>query len=365
MGRILVKEAYAVKNFSPVGVRDLIEPPCDASRRRALAHLDRLTKPRGSLGRLEELAAEIIALRRGDASPFRKKCIVVMAGDHGVVEEGVSAFPQEVTPQMVLNFLRGGAGINVLARRAGAEIAIVDIGVAGDLPVDPKLISRRIAPGTRNFAKGPAMTHVEAEKAVAIGWDVASELIAGGVDLIGTGEMGIGNTTPSSAIAAVVTGRPIEEITGRGTGIDDAGRDRKIAAIRKGIEVNRPDPADGFDLLSKVGGFEIGGLAGVILAGAAHRVPVVIDGFISGAAALIAALIAPTGRDYMIAAHDSVEPGHAAILEHLGKRPLLDLDLRLGEGTGAALAFPIIESALAIHNEMATFAAAGVSEEHV
>ena len=252
MGRILVKEAYAVKTFSPDGVRDLIEPPCDAARRRALAHLDQLTKPRGSLGRLEELAAEVIALRRGDAAPFRKKCIVVMAGDHGIVEEGVSAYPQEVTPQMVLNFLRGGAGINVLARRANAEIVIVDIGVASDLPVDPNLISRKIAPGTRNFVKGPAMTRAEAVEAVAIGWEVATRLIADGVDLLGTGEMGIGNTTPSSAIAAVVTGRPLEEITGRGTGIDDAGRARKIAAIRKGIELNRPDPTDGFDVLAKV-----------------------------------------------------------------------------------------------------------------
>jgi nicotinate-nucleotide--dimethylbenzimidazole phosphoribosyltransferase len=345
-------------------IRGSIQAPCETSRQAAALRLDRLTKPQGSLGRLEDLAQRVVAMRRGDASLFRKKCVVVMAGDHGVVEEGVSAFPQEVTPQMVFNFLRGGAGINVLARHAGADVVVVDMGVAAEMPADAGLVSRRIASGTRNFTKGPAMTREEASRAVEAGFEIGQGLIDDGFDLIGTGDMGIGNTTPSAAITAVVTGREIHEVTGRGTGIDDAGMKNKVAAIRKGIEVNRPNGEDGLDLLSKVGGFEIGGLAGLILACAANGVPVVIDGFISGAAALVAAAIEPKAKDYMIAAHGSVERGHAAALAHLGLTPLLNLELRLGEGTGAALAFPLVEASLKIYNEMATFAAAGVSEKH-
>jgi nicotinate-nucleotide--dimethylbenzimidazole phosphoribosyltransferase len=345
-------------------IQSAIQEPCESSRQAAGLHLDQLTKPQGSLGRIEEIAQRVVAMRNGDAAPFEKKCVVVMAGDHGVVEEGVSAFPQAVTPQMVFNFLRGGAGINVLAKHAGAEVVVVDMGVAAEMPAQAGLISRRIAPGTQNFTKGAAMTRDEAVRAIEAGFEVGQGLIDDGFDLIGTGDMGIGNTTPSAAITAVATGCDVESVTGRGTGIDDASLQKKITAIRKGIAVNAPNPKDGIDLLSKIGGFEIGGLAGVILACAANRIPVVIDGFISGAAALIAAAIEPKAKAYMIAAHGSVECGHAAALAHLGLKPLLNLELRLGEGTGAALAFPLVEAGLRIYNEMATFASAGVSEKH-
>ena len=346
-----------------------IKAPDPASGLRARTHLDQLTKPRGSLGRLEELACRIVEITGLDRPVIRRAVIFTLAADHGVVAEGVSAYPQVVTAQMVENFLRGGAAINVLARRFGADLVVADFGLATPpgthaegMGARPGLVVKRIAQGTKNMARGPAMTREEALAAIEAGITLVEAERCQGVDLIGTGEMGIGNTTAASAIAAVLTGAPLEAVTGRGTGIDDAAWQRKVAVIRQAIEVNRPDPRDGLDVLAKTGGFEIGGLAGVILAGAAHRVPVVLDGFITGAAALIAHALKPEVSHYLLASHCSAEPGHRAILARLGLEPYLDLGLRLGEGTGAALAFAFIRAAVAIYSEMATFKSAGVSE---
>lgn len=294
---------------------------------------------------------------------LKDKVVFTFAGDHGVTEEGVSAFPKEVTPQMVYNFVRGGAGINVLAKHVGARVVVADLGVATDLEKHPGLVIKKTGYGTKNMVKGPAMTRDEAVKAVENGIEIFEEEYKKGIDIAGTGDMGIGNTTPSSAISSVITGKAVETMTGRGTGIDTEAFLNKIATIKKAIEANKPDPKDGIDVLSKVGGFEIGGLAGVILAAAAHRVPVVIDGFISGAAALIAYTIEPKTKDYMISAHASVEIGHRTVLEYIGIDPLLDLNFRLGEGTGAAVAMTIVEAGCKILNEMATFASAAVSEK--
>ncbi len=335
--------------------------------------LDSLTKPRGSLGRLEEFARQLAAITGEKMPVLDKKVVFTFAGDHGVADEGVSAFPKEVTPQMVLNFMHGGAGINVLARHAGAEVVIVDIGVDhdfGDAPASLSFsrggsgafVSRKVVSGTKNMRRGPAMTRQEAEKCIEVGIELAGEYAGKGYHIFGTGDMGIANTTPSSAITSVVTGRPVEEITGRGTGIDDAAWKKKVQVIRDSIAVNRPDPSDPLDVLCKIGGAEIGGIAGLIVGAAANRVPVVIDGFISGAGALIAYLLEPKTRDYMFAAHVSQETGHKSVLEKLGLRPVLDLGLRLGEGTGAALAMPVIEAGLRIYREMATFAEAEVAE---
>ena len=325
--------------------------------------LDRLTKPRGSLGRLEELARRYASIRGSDALPLHHKVVFVMAGDHGVVAEGVSAFPQAVTPQMVLNFLAGGAAINVLARHAGARVVVVDCGVASPIDAGPGLIDRKVALGTENMAKGPAMTHDQAVAAVTVGIEAFEDQIAQGVDIVGTGDMGIGNTTPSAAITSVLTGKPPAEVTGRGTGIDDDRHRHKVAVIERALAVNRPDPTDALDVLAKVGGFEIGALAGLCLAAARHRVPAVIDGIISTAGAALAVALQPNARDYLIAAHRSVEPGHAALLSWLGLRPLLDLDMRLGEGTGAALAIGLVEAGVGIYHQMASFESAGVDEE--
>lgn len=339
-----------------------IKPLDTQAMRLARARQDTLTKPQGSLGRLEELSIQVAGIQ-GRARPvIRNKVIVTMAADHGVVEEGVSLFPQEVTAQMVLNFLRGGAGINVLARHVGARVVVVDIGVAQELEPHPDLVSRKVALGTGNIAHGPAMSRQRAVEAVEAGIEVVEGELAKGMDILGVGDMGIGNTTASSAIAAAITGAPVARVTGRGTGVDEERLRHKIEVIERALEVNRPDPADPLDVLSKVGGFEIGGLAGAILGAAAHRVPAVLDGFITGAAALIAVGLAPQVRDYLIASHRSVEVGHSLVLEHLGLKPLLDLDLRLGEGTGAALGIFLVEAAVKILSEMATFAEAGVSE---
>ena len=327
----------------------------------AQGRLDQLTKPLGSLGRLEALAKQLVGIRRQPRPPVAGKVIITMAADHGVAAEGVSAYPQAVTAQMVANFLRGGAGINVLARHAGARVVVVDMGVAAALAPHPDLISRKIRAGTSNFAHGPAMTREEASAAIAAGCEIARREIERGADLVGAGDMGIGNTTSSSAIVAAMTGLPVERVTGHGTGVDDVTRARKITVIQRALEQLQPDPADPLDVLAKVGGFEIAGLAGVILGSAGAHRPVVIDGFISGAAALIASGIAPNVRGYLIASHRSQEPGHHLVLEHLGIEPLLDLGLRLGEGTGAALAMPLIEAAARVLNEMATFEEAGVA----
>lgn len=337
-------------------------PPLDkAAEEAARERQNQLTKPTGSLGQLEELSIRLAAITGSPRPSVARKAVIVMAGDHGVAREGVSPYPAEVTPQMVLNFLNGGAAINVLARLTSARVVVVDVGVAADFDPLPGLLRRKIARGTANMAAGPAMTREQAEAAVQVGIETVQAEIAAGLDLVATGDMGIGNTTPSSAITAVFTGLPVAQVTGRGAGLDDQGLARKVAMIERALEVNRPDPCDPLGVLAKVGGLEIAGLAGVVIGAAASRVPVVIDGFISGAAALVAAALVPEVTPYLIAAHQSVEVGHRAVLAHLGLRPLLNLDLRLGEGTGAALAFPIIEGAARILNEMATFAEAGVS----
>ncbi len=322
---------------------------------------DSLTKPRGSLGRLEELAIKVAGIR-GEAMPkLEHKAIVTMAADHGVVAEGVSLYPQEVTPQMVRNFLHGGAGIDVLARHVGARVVVVDMGVAAVLEPHPKLLSKKVALGTRNMRRGPAMTREEALTAIEAGIEVVEKEVERGLDIVGTGDMGIGNTTAASAITVAITGGTVAKITGRGTGIGDRQLAHKVMVIEEALKLNQPDAEDGLDVLSKVGGFEIGGLAGVMLAAAAHRIPVVIDGFVSGAAALIATAMAPQLRNFLIAAHLSAERGHRAVLKHLGLKPILDLQMRLGEGTGAALAIFVVEAAVKTLTEMATFAEAGVS----
>lgn len=323
-----------------------------------------LTKPPKSLGRLEEISIRLAGMKADPFPTVSRKAVIIMAADHGVALEGVSAFPVEVTPQMVMNFLHGGAAINVLARQAGAGVTIVDIGVAADFdPSLPGLLQRKVARGTQNMAKGPAMTIVEAEKALAVGMDVLSQVAEKGLDLIATGDMGIGNTTPSSAIAAVMTGLPVAKVTGRGTGVDDAGLSHKVKIIEQAIALNKPDPKDALDVLCKVGGLEIAGLAGVMIAAAARRIPIVVDGFISTAAAMIAVGLVPHVQNYLFGAHLSVEIGHRAMHKHLGLNPLIDLNLRLGEGTGAVLAFHLIEAASRILREMATFTEAGVSDK--
>lgn len=339
----------------------LIQPVDAQIAARVQARLDGLTKPLGSLGRLEETAVRYVAIT-GEAKPNVPRGVVfTFAADHGVAMEGVSAYPREVTSQMVLNFLRGGAGVNVLARHTGVEVRVVDIGVAYDFGIIPGLIRKKVMRGTRNLRREPAMSRAEATQSIQIGIDLATEAAREGIGLIGTGEMGIGNTTPSAAIAAVMTGRAVAEVTGRGTGIDDAGHIHKIQVIQEALDRHRPDRADALDVVAKVGGLEIAGLAGVILGAAAARVPIVLDGFIAGAAALIAAGIQPLCCDYLIASHRSVERGHQVILDHLGLKALLDLDLRLGEGTGACLGMGLVQASIKILTEMATFGEAGVS----
>ncbi|HXX57854.1 MAG TPA: nicotinate-nucleotide--dimethylbenzimidazole phosphoribosyltransferase [Thermodesulfovibrionales bacterium] len=330
---------------------------------KAQGRLDNLTKPRGSLGRLEEFARRLVMITEDTSPELDKKVIFTFAGDHGVADEGVSAYPREVTPQMVLNFLNGGAGINVLARHAGAEVVVVDIGVDYDFGNMGGLVSRKVVKGTKNMRRGPAMTRVEAESSVRVGIELAEAYAGKGYKIFATGDMGIANTTPSAAIAAVLTGRPVAEVTGRGTGISDDSLKNKIKVIEDSIALNRPDSKDPIDVLSKIGGAEIGGIAGLVIGAASQRVPVVIDGFISTAGALIAYFLEPLTKEYMFAAHSSVEIGHRVMLETLGLRPILDLDMRLGEGTGAALAMLMIEAGLKIYREMATFGDAGVSTE--
>ncbi len=338
--------------------------PLDAeAMARAKARQDQLTKPRGSLGRLEELSIQIAGIRQEVTPRLVHKVIVTMAGDHGVVAEGTSAYPQEVTAQMVYNFLRGGAGINVLAKHIGAKVVVVDMGVAANLEPHRELVLRKVAPGTASMARGPAMSPEQALQSIRAGIEVVQGEIGKGLDIVGTGDMGIGNTTASSAICAVVTGESVKKVTGRGAGVDDVQLAHKVTVIEQALSINRPDPKDPLDVLSKVGGFEIGGLAGVMLGAAAHRVPVVIDGFISGAAALIATGLCPQLKDYLIASHLSVEAGHRAVLRHMGLKPLLDLDMRLGEGTGSALGVSLAEASVKLLAEIATFGEAGVSDK--
>ena len=340
-----------------------IGPLDESAVQAARLRQDRLTKPQGSLGKLEKLSIQIAGIK-GQALPcLDKKMVLVMAGDHGVVHEGVSAYPQEVTAQMVANFLSGGAAVNVLARHVGARVVIADLGVANELPPHPGLINCKIAPGTGNIAQGPAMSHEQAVQSLEAGIDILEAQLADGLDILATGEMGIGNTTPSAAMAAAFGGFSALEIVGRGTGVDDLGLQRKLKAVEAALAVNNPAPDDGIDVLAKVGGFEIGGLAGAILATAAHRCPVVIDGYISTAAAMLAVQLAPAVQPYLIAGHRSQERGHQLMLGWLKLEPLLDLEFRLGEGTGAVLALSLAEAACKILSEMATFNEAGVAEK--
>ena len=339
-------------------------PPLNSeSAARAAAHQLQLTKPAGSLGELESLSIQLAAIYGIDQPRPDHKAVIVMAGDHGIARSGVSAFPSEVTPQMILNFLNGGAAINVLSRLVNARVTVVDVGVAVDLPALPGLIQRKVAYGTRNMLSESAMTRAEAEAALSAGIEVVTDQVGQGINIVATGDMGIGNTTPSAAITAIYSGLPVKDVVGRGTGVDDAGLARKIEAIETALALHQPNAQDAMDVLCKVGGLEIAGIAGVVIGAAANRIPVVVDGFISTAAALIAARLVPEVQPYMIGAHQSVEIGHQALLKLLNLRPLLNLNLRLGEGTGAALAFHIVDAAAAILNEMATFASAGVSNK--
>lgn len=340
-----------------------IKPLDEKAMAAARARQDTLTKPLGSLGRLEELSIQLAGIRGMPIPRINHKTIVTMAADHGVVAEGVSAYPQAVTPQMVLNFLHGGAGINVLARHVAARVIVVDMGVASDIEPHPALLSRKIACGTQNMARGPAMSREQAIRSIEVGLEIIKKEVKKGLDIVGTGDMGIGNTTPSSAITAAITGEKVAKVTGRGTGIDDKQLAHKIDVIERALKVNKPNADDAIDVLAKVGGFEIGGICGVIIGAAAHRIPVVIDGFVSGAAALIAVGLSPAAKDCLIASHCSVEIGHKAILKYMGLKPILDLELRLGEGTGAALGIFLVEAAAKVLAEMATFAEAGVSEK--
>jgi len=338
-----------------------IKPLDETAMRSARARQDMLTKPAGSLGRLESLSIQIAGITAQANPHLNHKVIVVMAGDHGVTAEGVSAYPSEVTPQMVMNFIHGGAAINVLARHIGARVTIVDMGLAIPLPAMPGFVSRRVALGTGNIAKGPAMTRAQGMESILSGAEIVAAEIAQGLDILGTGDMGIGNTTPSAAIACALTGSAPAEIVGRGTGVDDAGLYKKISAVERALKVNQPNSKDGLDVLAKVGGFEIGGLVGGMLAAAANRKPVVVDGFISTAAAMIAVSLAPGCHGYLIASHRSQERGHQAMLSWLELAPLIDLNMRLGEGSGAALGISLADAACKILDEMATFGESGVS----
>ena len=327
-----------------------------------------LIMPTRALGRLHDISEQLCAIQKTLEPSVDRKAFLVMAGDHGVVTEGISAYPQEVTAEMIKAFLAGGAGINVLARQVGAEVIVVDMGIIPELDLSAlqesnQLIIRKVANGTANLAKGPAMSKAQAQHAILSGFKLASDFIAQGVQILGTGDMGIGNTTPSAAIGTVVTGSSLEDMVGRGTGLDDPGLQRKRAVIQSGIQINQPEPADGLDVLSKIGGFEIGGIAGCILGAAYLKHPVVIDGFISTAGALIAHALCPTVTDYLFAGHCSEEPGHKLMLSYLGLTPILDLGMRLGEGTGAALAMGIMDGAVRIFKDMLTFEEAGVSNK--
>jgi nicotinate-nucleotide--dimethylbenzimidazole phosphoribosyltransferase len=338
-------------------------PPLSASLRdEAQKRLDNLTKPRGSLGRLEEFARRYVSMRGDLKARITKKRVIVFAADHGVVAEGVSAYPKDVTYQMVLNFLNGGAGINVISRHVHAEVAVVDIGVDHEFEAIPGLVMRKVARGTDNMAQGPAMTRDTALEAMEVGCRMAFEAIDDGVDILATGEMGIGNTTASSAITAVFTRRPVREVTGLGTGIDEKTFAEKVAVIEKAIAVNKPDRNDAMDVLCKIGGLEIAGIAGMVIGAASRRIPVVLDGFISSVGGLVAYELNNEIGNYLFAAHRSVEIGHLAVLERMGLIPFVDLNLRLGEGTGAAIGMDLIDLGLKVMDEMATFEDAGVSD---
>lgn len=339
-----------------------IRPADTVAMRQAQSRQRNLTKPPGSLGRLEDVSIQLAGIFGTEKPSIGGKAVIIAAGDHGVVAQGVTAYPQEVTAQMVLNFLAGGAAVSVMSRRLGVRQIIVDAGVASDLPDHPDLRLVRAGRGTNDITLGPAMTREQAEQCVLAGVELAKEAAEGGADLIATGDMGIGNTTASSAIVSAMAERLPEDTTGKGTGRNPAELKLKTEVVRKALHVNLPNPGDALDVLAKVGGFEIGVLAGVVLGAAMMRRAVVLDGFISGAAGLIAYGLSPITRDYMLASHRSAEKGHRVMLSHLKLRPLLDLGMRLGEGTGAVLAMSVIETAAACLSEMATFDEAGVSD---
>lgn len=344
------------------GIKPVEEKWIQKSRERTA----QLVMPTRALGRLHEISERLCGIQKTLRPSVNQKAILIMAGDHGVADEGISAYPQEVTGAMVHTFLRGGAGINAISRHVGAEVWVVDMGIIPEL--DPnsidggdRLMVRKIDAGTDNFVKGPAMTRQDAEESILTGFQLAADLFHEGVELLGTGDMGIANTTPSAAIGCVITGLTPEEMAGRGTGVDDNGFSIKLETVKKGIQINQPNALDGLDVLSKVGGFEIGGIAGCVLAAAFYNRPVVIDGFISTAGALIAYTLCPRVRDYIFAGHCSAETGHGSMLKHLGIEPLLDLGMRLGEGTGGALAMSIMEAAVCVFSEVLTFEEAGVA----
>ena len=337
-------------------VLDRMTPPSLEWRENAYERLRQQARPAGSLGVLEEVGARLAGIARTLDVRLTRKVIVTCAGDHGVCAEGVSLFPAEVTPQMVYNFVKGGASINVLARHAGAEVKVADLGVNWDFEPDLPIFHKKIRKGTDNLARGPAMTRDAAVQSIEAGIEIVGDLLADGpVDLLGTGDMGIGNTTPSTAIIAAFSGLPVDQLTGRGTGVDDEGLRRKVAVIEKGLAINQPDPRDALDVLAKVGGFEIGGLAGLVIGAAANGIPVVCDGFIATAGALVACELAPVARDYLFTSHYSVEVGHRYMLTRLDRKPLLDLQFRLGEGTGAAAAMELMDMATRILADIKTF----------
>jgi nicotinate-nucleotide--dimethylbenzimidazole phosphoribosyltransferase len=342
-------------------ILDAVTPVDRSLETEIQAHLDNLTKPLGSLGFLEDLAARYCLMTGTTTPQLGKKRIVTFAGDHGVASKGVSAYPSEVTPQMVYNMLSGGAAINVLSNHVGAELQVVDIGVADPLDGAVGLVRRKVKPGADDISKGPAMSEEEAMQALQIGVDLAIAAADDGVTLLGTGEMGIGNTTPSSALYAALIPCPVVEVTGRGTGIDDDRLQNKVKVIEGALAVNVQLFSNPLGTLAAVGGLEIAGICGLILGAAGRRLPVVVDGFISSAAALVAMRFMESVGDYIFFSHCSAEAGHRTFFQRLGIRPILDLDMRLGEGTGAALAMQVIEAAVKIYNEMATFDSAGVS----
>lgn len=328
---------------------------------KAQARLDNLTKPLGSLGRLEDMVKQIVGITGKVFPKVDKKTVIIMCADNGVLDEGVSSCPKAVTATVTRNFLKGFTGINVLTGHAGADICVVDVGVDDDIECEG-ILNRKIRKGTWNIAKGPAMTREEAVRAIEAGIDIVGELKERGINLLGTGEMGIGNTTTSSAITAVLTKDPLEELVGRGSGLSREGLDNKINVVKRAIDVNKPNSEDPLDVLAKVGGFDIAGLVGCFIGAAAHRVPILIDGFISAAAALVAIRMHPGVKDYILPSHGSAEPGSKAIMKAIGLVPYLNLEMRLGEGTGAALAFHIIDAAFAAYTRMGTFGDANIEQ---
>lgn len=359
-------------NNQPETITDIvaaIQPADTAWLEKAQARTARLVMPTRALGRLHEITEKLCAIRASLTPAVDRKAVLIFAGDHGVVAEGVSAYPQEVTGAMIATFLAGGAAINTICRHVGAQVKVVDMGIIpalepANLPNGGKdLWIHKLGAGTANFAKGPAMSRDDAGKAVRIGFDLAGTLFDNGTEILGTGDMGIGNTTASAAVGVAMTGTSVADMTGRGTGVDDQGLLRKQQVIARALETNRPDPGDALDVLAKIGGFEIGGIAGAILAGAYHRRPVVIDGFISTAGALIARGLCPLVTDYLFAGHCSDEKGHRAMLASLGLSPILDLGMRLGEGSGGALAMDIIAAATRMFTEMFTFEQAQVPDK--